>query len=59
MVKQKCTKCGRELLYFTLVLMMGGRGFRRYPVCDKCKAKLKKANKITANAQAAARRKDG
>jgi hypothetical protein len=37
---RKCAKCGKDLIYFTLVLMMGSRGFRRYPVCEKCKAAI-------------------
>jgi hypothetical protein len=39
-VKQKCAKCGKELVYFRMVLMMGPRGFRRYACCDECAAKV-------------------
>ncbi len=39
---KKCIRCGKDLIYFTMVLMMGPRGFRRYPVCDPCKAKIDK-----------------
>ena len=38
--KQKCAKCGRELLYFTMVLWMGPNGYRRYPMDDKCKVEV-------------------
>jgi hypothetical protein len=31
-----------EIVYFTLVLWIGPNGFRRYPMCDKCKDKTKK-----------------
>jgi hypothetical protein len=43
MAKQKCTKCGKDLIYYRLVLMMGPRGFRRYPVCDPCGTAIEKA----------------
>jgi hypothetical protein len=39
-LKQRCAVCKKELLYFKMVLMMGPRGFRRYAVCDACKAKM-------------------
>ncbi len=45
-MSKKCAKCGKDLLYFTLVLMMGPRGFRRYPVCDKCEKKEEQKRKV-------------
>ena len=36
--QQKCAKCQQALIYFTLVLWNGPNGFRRYALCDKCKA---------------------
>jgi hypothetical protein len=35
-IKNKCTKCGKELVYFRMVLAMGPKGYRRYAYCDKC-----------------------
>ena len=37
---KKCEKCGKTGEYLTPVLMMGSRGFRRYPVCEPCRAKI-------------------
>lgn len=37
-LKQKCAKCGRELVKGerTQKLMQGPRGYRKYDVCLKC-----------------------
>lgn len=37
-IKQRCTKCGRELVrgQRTTALLHGPRGFRQYAVCLKC-----------------------
>ncbi len=40
--KQKCVICGKELVYFRMVLMMGPKGFRRYACCDKCADKTER-----------------
>jgi protein-arginine kinase activator protein McsA len=39
MKEKRCAKCGRRIAYYTLVLMIGERGYRRYPVCGACAAK--------------------
>jgi hypothetical protein len=47
--KIKCQKCGKPAHQITTVMMMGPRGFRRYPVCDPCLAILKsQGKKVTA-----------
>ena len=38
--QQKCAKCGQGLVYFTLILWNGPNGFRRYALCDKCRAEI-------------------
>lgn len=42
-IKQKCTKCGRELVKGrrTQMLMQGPRGYRLYDVCLRCAGKTK------------------
>jgi len=54
MAKQKCVKCGKELLYYNLVLMMGANGFRRYAVCNACQAKMEKRDKELGKMQSVA-----
>lgn len=39
MTDTKCARCQKKILYFTAVLWMGPRGFRRYRMCDGCKKK--------------------
>ena len=36
----RCAKCGKPMLYYTLVLWNGPNGFRRYRLCNKCKGKV-------------------
>jgi hypothetical protein len=43
--KQKCARCGKELLHFMMVLWNGANGYRRYPMDEKCKAIVEEANK--------------
>lgn len=40
--KQKCAKCQQALVCYSMVLMNGPNGFRRYALCDKCKADVEK-----------------
>lgn len=40
LVKVKCEKCSKPAIQITMTMMMGPRGFRRYPVCDPCLAIL-------------------
>jgi hypothetical protein len=40
--KTRCTKCGKDAQNVTMVLMMGPQGYRRYPICDPCKAEAEK-----------------
>jgi len=40
--KQKCTKCQQALADYSMVLFSGPNGFRRYALCDKCKAEHEK-----------------
>jgi hypothetical protein len=44
-----CQKCGRPAARITMTMMMGPRGFRRYPVCDACLETIQaKGKKVTA-----------
>jgi hypothetical protein len=52
MATQKCTKCGKSLQNWKLVMMMGPRGYRQYFVCEKCKEKIEKTKKLTVRAMA-------
>lgn len=45
-LKNKCAQCGKELVYFRMVLMMGTKGYRRYALCDKCADKIAKKQKV-------------
>ena len=45
-IKNKCSQCGKELIYFRMVLMMGTKGYRRYALCDKCADKVEKKNAL-------------
>lgn len=38
--KQRCAKCKQALVYYSMVLFAGPNGFRRYALCDKCKAEV-------------------
>jgi hypothetical protein len=42
MADTKCARCGKPRLYFTLALWMGPQGFRRYKLCDRCKAEVER-----------------
>lgn len=43
-IKVKCNKCKKEMeTGFKMILQMGPRGFRKYATCEKCAAKLEKA----------------
>jgi hypothetical protein len=33
---EKCPKCGKPMMEFRMVLMMGPKGYRRYAVCPGC-----------------------
>jgi len=38
--RQCCEKCKKVLGQYRMVLMIGSKGYRRYPVCMKCADKL-------------------
>jgi len=59
MAKAKCAKCGKELVHISWALTMGGRGFRQYPVCESCKAKIEKASQKPVKVPDAARIPEG
>jgi hypothetical protein len=52
-LKNKCTKCGKELTFYRMVLMMGPKGYRRYAPCDRCAAKVEKGQKAEGKMQKA------
>ncbi len=52
-IKMLCIGCKKQLTYFRMVLMMGPKGYRRYPCCDKCAAKVEKAQKAEGRMQKA------
>lgn len=41
-LKPKCLKCKKELVYYRMVLMIGPKEYRRYPLCDRCAAEVEK-----------------
>ena len=40
----KCNRCKRTVEKVTEALCTGDRGYRRYKICDKCLAEVKKDN---------------
>ena len=40
MAVNKCERCEKAARFYNLVLYKGPNGYRRYRVCDACKAEL-------------------